>query len=60
MNKEAKICPFMSSTMNYQYCIDKCNFYDQYVGCLIKYSFQELHNNSENIMFDIQDIVKKL
>lgn len=56
MNNKVKICPFMSSKMNYQYCIDECNFYDQYVGCLIKFHLQEIHNDTSNIGTIVQDI----
>lgn len=59
MDSKAKICPFMSNALKYQYCIEECNFFDVYVECLIKYTLQELHNDSENIKLSIQDIVRR-
>ncbi|MBS4535174.1 hypothetical protein GOQ29_06010 [Clostridium sp. D2Q-14] len=60
MSDKPKICPFMSSKMNYQYCIDECNFHDEYVGCLIKFNIQEISNSSSKSENIIQAIYEKL
>ena len=60
MTNQAKICPFMSSKMNYQYCIDECNFYDEYVGCLIKYDLQEVSNTAYRTESLIRLVLEKL
>lgn len=49
MNNEPKICPLMSNKLNYQYCIDDCNFYDEYVGCWIKFFMMETLDGVSNI-----------
>lgn len=60
MSSQGKICPFMSSKMKYQYCIDECTFYDEYVGCLIKFDLQGISNSSSRIETIVTAILEKL